>query len=83
MRIFRRRWSYPPFVPPPSCIFNQEETTTDSREIGVEEREEEERSEKASEEEGEVNNTLPQVIVVWKDPINNSGEAELLLVPRW
>jgi hypothetical protein len=49
-------------------IFNQEENTTDSEEIGVEEREEEERSEEMSEEEGEVNNTLPQAIVVWKSP---------------
>jgi hypothetical protein len=66
MRNFRRRWTYPPFVPPPLHIFNQEENTTDSEEIGVEEREEEERSEEMSEEEGEVNNTLPQEIVVWK-----------------
>jgi hypothetical protein len=56
----------------PPCIFNQEENTTDSEEIGVEEREEEERSDETSEEEGEVNNTLPQAIVVWKDPANSS-----------
>jgi hypothetical protein len=71
-RSFRRRWTYPPFVPPPLHIFNQEENTTDSEEIGVKEREEEERSDETSEEEGEVNNTLPQAIVVWKDPANNS-----------
>jgi hypothetical protein len=35
MRSFRRRWTYPPFVPPPLCIFNQEENTVDSEEIGV------------------------------------------------
>jgi len=56
-RSFRRRWTDPPFVPPPLHIFNQEETTIDSEDIGVEEIEEEERSEKTSEEEGEVNNT--------------------------
>jgi hypothetical protein len=54
------------------CIFNQEENTTDSEDIGVEEREEEERSEEMSEEEGEVNNTLPQAIVVWKNQAPSS-----------
>jgi hypothetical protein len=70
--IFRRRWTYPPFVPPPLHIFNQEENTTDSEDIGVEEREEEDRSKEMSEEEGEVNNTLPQGIVVWKNQTPSS-----------
>jgi hypothetical protein len=71
-RSFRRRWTYPPFVPPPLCIFNQEENTTGGEDIGVKERREEERSDDTSEEEGEVSNTLPQKIVVWKIPTNNS-----------
>jgi hypothetical protein len=56
-------------------IFNQEENTIDSKEIGVEEREEEVRSEETSEEEGEVNNTLPQEIVVWKIQAPNSQRS--------
>jgi hypothetical protein len=81
-RNFRRRWSYPPFVPPPLCIFNQEEHTTDSEEVEVEEREEEERSDDTSEGEGEVNNTLPQAIVVWKDPDNSSQKSGTNLGPK-
>jgi hypothetical protein len=49
-RSFKRRWTYPSFVPPPLGIFNSEENTADSEEIGVEEREEAERSDKTSEE---------------------------------
>jgi hypothetical protein len=33
-------------------------------------------SDETSEEEGEVNNTLPQVIVEWKGPTNNSQRRE-------
>jgi hypothetical protein len=65
----------PPLCTTPLCIFNQEENTAVSEEIGVEEREEEERSDETSEEEGEVNNTLPQTIVVWKDPTNSSQKG--------
>jgi hypothetical protein len=53
------------------CIFNQVENTKNSEGIGVGLREEEERSDDTSEEEGEVNNTLCQAIVVWKDLANN------------
>jgi hypothetical protein len=67
-RNFRRSSSYPPFAPPPLHIFNHEENTVDSEEVSVEEREDEERSDETCKEEGEFNNTLPQVIVVWKDP---------------
>jgi hypothetical protein len=35
-RNLRRIWTHPPFVPPPLLIFNQEENTTYSEEIGVE-----------------------------------------------
>jgi hypothetical protein len=55
----------------PLHIFNQEENTMDSEEIGVEE----ERSEETSEEEGEVSNTLPQAIVVWKNQAPNSKRS--------
>jgi len=37
-RSLRRIWSYHPFVPPPLHIFNKEENTIVSKEIGVEER---------------------------------------------
>jgi hypothetical protein len=57
-RNVRRRWTYPPFAPPPLCIFNREERTVDSEVIGVGEREED-TSEETSEEEGEVNATSP------------------------
>jgi hypothetical protein len=45
VRSFIRIWTYPPCVPPPLYIFNQEENTTYSEDIGLEERQEEERSE--------------------------------------
>jgi hypothetical protein len=58
-RNFRRRWTYPLFVPPPFRVFNQEEKTTNSEAIGLEERKKEDRSEETNEEEGEVSTTLP------------------------
>jgi hypothetical protein len=36
MRSFKRRWNYPPFVPPPLFIFNQEEKKEYSGDIGIE-----------------------------------------------
>jgi hypothetical protein len=69
---FQKNMDLPPLCSTPLHIFNQEENTIDSEEIGVEEREEEDKSDETSEEEGEVNNTLPQEIVVWKDPTNSS-----------
>jgi hypothetical protein len=53
-------------------IFNKEENTTISEEIGVEEREEGDRSDETSEEEVEVNNTLSKDIVVWKYLANSN-----------
>jgi hypothetical protein len=37
-RSFKRRWYYPPLVPPTLQIFNQEENITYNGEIGVKER---------------------------------------------
>jgi hypothetical protein len=59
--VFGRRQTYSPFVPPPLCVLNQEENTTDSEDIGVEKKNDE-----TSEREGEVNvSSLREVVVLW------------------
>jgi hypothetical protein len=60
-----RRWTYPPFEPPPLHVCNQEERTTNSEAIGIGERVEgENRGEEMSEEECEVSATSPKRVSV-------------------
>jgi hypothetical protein len=54
------------------CICNQEETTTNNLEIGIEERVGEERREEKSEEEDRVNNTLQGRVPVPISPTPSS-----------
>jgi hypothetical protein len=71
-RNVRRRWTYPPFEPPPLHICNQEERTTDSEVIGIGERVEGDRREEMSEEEGEVSATSPRRVSVLRILTPNS-----------
>jgi hypothetical protein len=68
----RRRWTYPPFVPPPLCTLNQEENLGDSEEVKVEEREEEDIGEYMSEEQSEFSHTSSQEILVLRNQTPSS-----------
>jgi hypothetical protein len=84
-RNVRRRWTYPPFEPPPVCVCNQEERTTDSEAIGIGERGEEkvegDIGEKTIEEEGEVSATSPKRVTVLRTltPSSRIGGVSLRL----
>jgi hypothetical protein len=74
-RNVRRRWTYPPFEPPPLHFCNQEERTTYSEVIRVGEGVEEGRREETSEEEGEASATSPRRVSVARSLTTNSQSS--------
>jgi hypothetical protein len=86
IRDDERRWRNPLFEPPPLCICNQEERTTDNAEIGVdeerttdnveigvdEERVSRIRREETSEEEDEFNNTSQRRVSIPTSPTTSN-----------